>query len=519
MAAVTRRNVDKSLFLKMLPLEVRCSRGTHSARRSSIKLTVDSNKVRGMIYEYALTVAEDIVPRQSTRHSYKFCWGQAHEHHFSTNNGESRVDLSPIGNQLTVVQLERSCYSIRKDLEYHSVFYKLNTFRFYHSDDLLRYLVSITPEKREQLRSISLELSIPSAAFGIAGVRAPSLALLEQCTGVENLALIVDIRSHYARHGLEISSQIERAISVVDTLKSHINTSSNNDAFHMFKLPQASVLLRVSPSMCLSTTDTVPTPVDNNTPWSKQNDDGSVQWLSDHKSFLRCFARFYQVIKDHKSMSQADWKRVKESITLNDIRLANVAADIDLPGNARVIGVNMGQGNMSRSTRTRNKILQSDKHDEFGVLSHRNDKYDADGLLLWNFTVTALRWNGSEIEFEATYPKCVRQREPSWESLIALPTQHKQGFGRIASFYRTLNFRPRALDDPQYRKMLKSVPEPAAVIRVCFDDEVPRRWKTLQSSFKKNQTRLRKYEAKAKIDAEETSAEEAEAEEDSAEGE
>ncbi|OTA99452.1 hypothetical protein M426DRAFT_256112 [Hypoxylon sp. CI-4A] len=103
-------------------------------------------EVRRMIYELAVFVDKPIRPRQVQAGSNKFHWN---------SKGEG---------QLATVSLARTCRTMYAEMEHWCPFYRVNTFEFSDTiDGLHPFLAAITPQRREEIRCITLSVdSLPS---------------------------------------------------------------------------------------------------------------------------------------------------------------------------------------------------------------------------------------------------------------------------------------------------------------------------------------------------------------------
>ncbi|KXJ97741.1 hypothetical protein Micbo1qcDRAFT_211999 [Microdochium bolleyi] len=467
-AEATRLNYDSCLFLNKLPPEIRL-----------------------MVYCFAVVEDSDIVPRQVTEHSYKFCWGEYEPLSYRDASGGWSTDRSPCGSRLTISSIMRTCFSISKDLEGSTIFYRANNFRFYNASDLHRFLAAITMQQRNSLERITIEeRGGGCSVFHL--YRSPEIhlyshdvtILLSQCEKLRDIKVIADVRTTNYYHamtgqGTYVKNQIERITTFLRL--------ADRETPSIIDFPQARVFIRISPTLCL---DTSVASVRTVTDKAYHSDliigmsRADVSPVLHDREFRTRFNAMRKALR-RLPPRQAAFDSFLSTVAATALIHATKSAGIDFPGYLRA-NETMPQavsGPVSARTRsTRSRDLKLDSFNDLGVFSHRNPKYSPQGFLQWGFDVTGLRWSGSQIQYQATFDQSLQQREPSWESLASLPEDNKTGFGKIASYYRSLIARKRDLRKVDVREKLKAMPHPEEVI-AFFLSEPPQHWWILQMNF------------------------------------
>ncbi|KAH7041325.1 uncharacterized protein B0I36DRAFT_392245 [Microdochium trichocladiopsis] len=483
MAEMTRRNYDSCLFLKKLPLELRI-----------------------MIYELALTHSTDIVPQQVTKYSFKFSWGASKSSLFKIAPGKSELHPWSFGDPLTISQLEQTCFSISQDLTLHPIFYRVNTFRFNKATELLRYLAAITPQRRRNIRAITLDIKMNGVGWCFS-LRyhydwlycMDHVVLLSQCESLRRLSIIVDVRYYhgwfYSRHYRpQLSNVLESMGALLKRVKETTTSPTGSPSF--FDLPSAALFLRLSDQLVVQPTtlthSIVPISIDSAFGYDSL-DMFSSAILQDEAFQSQC-REFSKVISDEEALAFRRFSDSRSLITTEAIMQATTRAKIDMPGHLRAKGAIIDRAEGPIALRTRSSTVQKYDVDELGLFKHRYPKYSTDEFLLWGFSVKGLRWSGSEIEFHAVFESSIRKREPSWELLHVLPKSSSYGCGKIARFYYDTINQSRATRGASPKlAQLKSMPSPDAVIAVCHG-AAPKRWVSLQKNFLKAIARGERFE-------------------------
>ncbi|KAF2999960.1 hypothetical protein E8E14_004311 [Neopestalotiopsis sp. 37M] len=152
--------------------------------------------LRLIIYEYAVKLDKAIVPRQIAECSNKFTWGDREQ--VPVHNHPGNRDYfweSRDSERLAVVSLNLTCKQFYEELRRYPVFYRINRFQF-DVQDLVPFMVAITPERRNAIRHITAtQRSPPSGnprARPATTLYKHAVTVLKNCSSLRDLPAVLE---------------------------------------------------------------------------------------------------------------------------------------------------------------------------------------------------------------------------------------------------------------------------------------------------------------------------------------
>jgi hypothetical protein len=153
-------------------------------------------EIRQKIWNYAVKHDKAIYPKQVQQSSNKF-WPYKK---ITTPNPTAKAKVQAEDTQLpepliTAAQLALTCHQIYDEVAGTGLFYKLNEITFANLQDMLLYLVAITPIRRNALRSVIIEWHGSRTAIR------HGMTMLATCEGLQRVQIKVTW-PYYLRWGL-----------------------------------------------------------------------------------------------------------------------------------------------------------------------------------------------------------------------------------------------------------------------------------------------------------------------------
>ncbi|KAI1471276.1 uncharacterized protein F4812DRAFT_467416 [Daldinia caldariorum] len=398
---ISKRNEDESLFLKRLALEVRL-----------------------MIYEFAVAMDDAVEPVQQAERSNKF---------FSDRFS---------GTPSTVVCLGRICRKIYQELENYPVFYRVNKFQFFTSYDMHKFFAAIHPKRLVMIRTIRLTYGNAPTTTGVWGkgdhFLKHVLALLSQCTNLEDLSLILQQNG-----GNDLSYFL---VGWEGLVKDSLSQPA------LINLPVFKVFLRYSPGgpeypleEALGHSQFIQT---------KQTKEIFTAIVHGMKARKIVFDGLPEVRINDKKDYRPEWLRnMADGTAINE---AIKAAAIDFPGHKRIAqDVRAMSDNVSCRTRRKFQAVN-----EIGVVYRKVPQFDGGGLLTWAFNeIKEVRWTDSEdIELEVRWCQPARVPETSWVPFSSLEMNGAQEETMLAFYRKVMQVLPDPSRLESYYQKIKYMP-------------------------------------------------------------
>ncbi|KAI0109375.1 hypothetical protein F4776DRAFT_674796 [Hypoxylon sp. NC0597] len=396
---LTKRNYETSLFWR-LPMELRLT-----------------------IYEYAVYEENAIDPSTTCDHSNKF-------HHYIV--GWKQRYEPP-----TVVPLSYTCRAIYAELQYYCPFYKVNTFTFQEPYILIKYLVAITPQRRNNIWWIDLRPSmgthVPLWSFDQLKHRScrdisndEILALLSQCGGLQKHELRLNqyLTDYKVRNPLAV---LLRCLTwAMDPLAIEEATTGHS----MWSLPFFRVRFIAGEPTSPIFARLIST-IDDTLSAYRQRIGDSPQW-------------FLDMAKDSRLLDSA----------------AKIA-DLYFTGEERIAQDKAGSLRGPPSSRTRSKCQAV--YDNLGTPVRVVPKYNEEGILTVTpdtkyLFIRQIRWGKPDVRCEVLWTQGPNKGKTSWEDLsVFLAPQWR---GRLLCFYTGML---RGAKDLSLQKM-QDTPSPRDIV-------------------------------------------------------
>ncbi|KAI8625770.1 hypothetical protein F5Y19DRAFT_243604 [Xylariaceae sp. FL1651] len=407
-------------------------------------------EIRNAIFEFAVALDEPIEPVQVMPNANKFVWGDWEFCVGILDDKEMQIRV-PLG-PLAVVQLQRTCRQFYHEL--NGVFYRVNSFYFRHPADCLNYLAAITPERRHQIRNISINMARNEYRFNwIGNCELEDLlggfhgwhgscarVLLKDCIGLRRLILVLgdcpphktEIRLenplpqthhmhhrssfHFEQRRLSYEQANRNPARVYKELTSIVKRV--HGLLNEYSFMPASPLYFPQVEFHIWGTSKIYATVDGKTQAPKYGVPDYVQ------CFERCLANANEALKNHKArLKQSDDQAIARRATrinlkkiLPDLRDDETSLDImisgaciSVPGNRRISQVPMPNLEHFRPFDPGYffQLDLSNKGPYYNSLSLPNlPIYDEKGLLIWKskkFHFLDILWKGTEIMCGAVF--------------------------------------------------------------------------------------------------------------------
>ncbi|KAI1488875.1 hypothetical protein F5X96DRAFT_684574 [Biscogniauxia mediterranea] len=461
-----------------------------------------SVEVRTMIYEYVVSCAYPIQPRQVTEKSNKFVWRHSNLELIDKDNIGSRSLIRvPKGEPLMVTQLMKTCQHMYWDLTMHPVFYRVNKFVFESSKIAHKFLAALTPERRKMIRQITFNQGNGSVAdSGTILRQTPAdrhlIVLLQDCTDLRSIEMVLKARNDMALR-LLVSSIIKNA------------TSPDMMSSPLWKLPVAfRIWYGGIPDVLIL--------LDGN----KQSQ--PPKWadtLNIGGEIISLVNEANHVIAAHNSPLAAEWERLRReqvdtSPSKKELHKAIGAAGIDFPGESRIHQVRSIGLNDTVSRRTRAQVKAENNVTPWGTIKKNMPKYNSEGILLWEYLprICGLRWNGLLIEVEVEWPTAsdLADGPTSWEEIHHLGNW--VGLHRIRTFFSRMT--KKITEGPEFIEQIEKMPTPQDVedaLEGLLHGDIPKgrlsEWIHLKEHYERDIGFLKKHileraEAREKMKAE-----------------
>jgi hypothetical protein len=153
------------------------TKGTSIVADGKCHLLEMTAEIRQKIWNYAVKEDKAIIPKQVKITSNKFWpYGPANA------KVQAQVkDIQPPEPLITAVQLSLTCHQIYDEVAATGLFYQINDITFISFDEMLTYLVAITPIRKNAIRSITFDWNSYRWACKHA------FTMLATCEGLRNL--------------------------------------------------------------------------------------------------------------------------------------------------------------------------------------------------------------------------------------------------------------------------------------------------------------------------------------------
>ncbi|KAI1089952.1 hypothetical protein F5B19DRAFT_504334 [Rostrohypoxylon terebratum] len=383
-------------------------------------------ELRLIIYEFAVAVPKAIRPKQVADGANKFVWGSYIDNLRHGVYPDQAVLVNTEHSRLNVVALSRVSKMIYNELKTYPVFYWINSFQFDRVQDLHVFLSAITPERREAIRYLELDLQfleggnlddVWKSYFASWTNRVhltyyPNLqpglhpepfvfSLLSQCTAIKQFSIRLSTTTEPVRLGELAAIPIDE-ISVWNLPFVQVSTELSNGEIFTF-----------------GKSATVPDSV-LKTIWEENlNDDELAN--PDYEEHIRQTQALNSAMLNRRQRVAAKGTPILQWFV--DLKKQNLieeaigAARVDFPGEIRVSQDRLQSTVGPISSRTRRKGTWLDA--DLGALRQYSPKYNLDGsLILWSYEVRDIRWSKTgEIECHLFYDEPDRPLVASWENV------------------------------------------------------------------------------------------------------
>jgi hypothetical protein len=329
-------------------------------------------EIRQKIWNYAVKHDTPICPKQVKDRSNKF-WPSGPK--VATIPSAQPDEVQPLEDSITAVHLSLTCHQIYDEVAGTGLFYQINEMTFVSFDDMLAYLVAITPIRRNAIRSVGIKWSHDRWTSKHA------LTMLATCEGLRKLEVKVHSSMrwlwgyNYWRNGFQD------------------NLTSDLRGLESFKLVETRIVQpTLEPDFALLLS-----------PPSPEAD------IEKRRAELETRSREIEAIVT----------RPRRAVPLKKIRAAEEASRLNIFGEGR-LGPDKKPGIIA--SRTRGQLQKQKTLNDFGLLEEAEEhpKFSKFGDLLWDIkAITDSRELASDhgkrrIEVNVTW---VARPDQSWEIL------------------------------------------------------------------------------------------------------
>ncbi|KAK8124715.1 uncharacterized protein PG998_000474 [Apiospora kogelbergensis] len=349
-----------------------------------LKLPVE---VRLLIYELAVQVDELIQPQQIAEGSNKFVWDQSLQ--LPCRHRVVHFYLRDPIKRLVVTQLARTCRMIYHELEAKPVFYRLNSFNFFHVATLYRFLAAITPERRRSIRRITIEREEfqpcalrPEVVIAWDNI----MPLLQQCHDLQQLQLTL------MKEVYHFESQ---TYTPVDAVRQELNNFRQwLEVSPFLSIPGSQVVFRCS----LVRSDPV---VKKDVVIGPNWDGTALQGILAEPVQQGLGTQITEIGRFMASkMTPLSMQGEPVKVTDEQLKTSIGNALIHFPGEDRVHQNRLGSDIGAISSRTRHRCNTAKVNASHGTVERTVGRYNLEGLLMGDFTIEDVRLVGSVIECE-----------------------------------------------------------------------------------------------------------------------
>ncbi len=149
-------------------------------------------EIRQKIWNYAVKHDVPVSPKQVRDRSNKFWPYQKISTPYVTPNAKAEAEGKHLPQPLiAAAQLSRTCHQIYNEVAGTGLFYQINKLTFVSFDDMLPYLVAITPVRRNAIRSVTIKWNHSRWTMKHA------LAMLATCEGLRKLEVTINSCPHW----------------------------------------------------------------------------------------------------------------------------------------------------------------------------------------------------------------------------------------------------------------------------------------------------------------------------------
>jgi hypothetical protein len=348
------------------------TKGTSAVTNGNCYLLEMTAEIRQKIWNYAVKHDTLISPKQVKDRSNKF-WPSGLK--VAANPSKLTQNGQPLERSITAAQLSLTCHQIYDEVAGTGLFYQINEINFACFDDMLAYLVAITPIRRNAIRAVNIEWSHDRWTMKHA------LTMLATCEGLRKL----EVNVHYSMRWLWAYRHWRNGL--------HDELTSQLRGLESFKL------------------------VETHTPPAKVEIDSALLL-----SITRTEANIEKAKAELGVRSRAIETIVtgpRRTVPFKKIRAAEEASRLNIFGEGR-LGPDKKPGIVA--SRTRGQLQKQKNLNEFGLLEEAEEhpKFSKFGDLLWDIkAITDSRELASDrgkqrIEVNVTW---ATKPDQSWEIL------------------------------------------------------------------------------------------------------
>ncbi|KAI1875646.1 uncharacterized protein JN550_001932 [Neoarthrinium moseri] len=422
-------------------------------------------EIRLAIYEDAVALKGPIYAWQVQKHSNKFRWSLSDAGHVrSSHQDRQHCRQKPF----TVVSLAQTCRQIYHELENFPVFYRMNNIGFRKCNDLVAFLVSITPKRREMLRNITLSFNWDNGHNTFFTYHSKQekhiCVMLSQCKDLQGLWFQIDIGASYWSPGM---SQQQR---VMDNLKRCLeDICSSDDYTQVLNFPLGRIrLTSMSDSFNSGPLNSDPNARDFKLDLleTERPDDSDPEAWYHQQAVVGLIKKIKERLTSHRQrfMDTMGMEGLPSLFSDAQLQAAYIAARIDFPGEDRIEQDLQKSTSGAVSGRTRGRSKLKATVNEWGVIKREQHKYDAEGILTYDhFFIRNVRWSGSNIECEVEHDEDI---PASWEPIHA--TLSDSGRWRILNFYQSFTRKLMIEGASKSLEEISDLPTPKNITDVIY---------------------------------------------------
>jgi hypothetical protein len=149
-------------------------------------------EIRQKIWNYAVKHDTPVSPKQVKDRSNKFWPYHKSAPASVTANAKAEAEDKQLPETLiTAAQLSRACHQIYDEVAGTGLFYQINELTFVSFNDMLAYLVAITPVRRNAIRSVIIKWNHNRWTMKHA------ITMLATCQGLRNLEITIHSCAHW----------------------------------------------------------------------------------------------------------------------------------------------------------------------------------------------------------------------------------------------------------------------------------------------------------------------------------
>lgn len=435
--------------------------------------------MRVIIYELATDVGKPIEPEPVVDRSNKFVWGRYWNRRVFHHPSSSMSILESKEERLAVTQLSRTCRQIYSELERWPVFYRVNRFRFYSMDRMRRFLAALTPARREMIRHVDFisktrfdeynsitvaEYVDPprrdhrkEASSNKKLVLSDVLTLLSQCTDLREFNVTLWIYGYQLAESIEQCREVARLHEKLAGAESQ--EGEEKAPWSYFSLRNFTLTLATEYGEVRLSDGRLVKPKE--VPWVPRE---TLTHINEAKQTLASHRRRMASERSRfAAREEIQLRGLKNVVSEIELQQAALNAGIDFPGEVRV-SQDRSEISGPIARRTRGQLNGTSIVSDWGTVeSGRSEKYDKEGLLVWDIReICGVRWHEGNIQCKVawTYPSA--GNVTSWEELYAI--MERQGCYLLEDFYRKRWVHRHETSIEQQLAAFRTLPRPRAII-------------------------------------------------------